>query len=314
MIEGRVVLQVLSAAVKSPRHLNIDRNDDRSDDVIRLALAARWPRRTWSSLTERALFLAERAHGFEARSGGAFRVIRTREDLAAHLEAYAADPSRGAGILAIEGAHALGADLSTLDAAFDAGYRMVSPAHFFDTPFGGSAHGVDNGGLTALGRDLVGEMERRGMIVDVAQPRRRRSTTWSRWRRDPSSPPIRASARPPTTPATCPTTSCAGSPRRAGSSGSGSGTRPPAAVTRPRSRARSSTRVGVIGPDHVALGSDWDGAVPVPFDTAGLPALTDALLEAGLDEATIRAVMGENALRLFSETLPPQERMDLRRS
>ena len=45
--------------------------------------------------------------------------------------------------------------------------------------------------------------------------------------------------------------------------------------------------------------------MPVPFDAAGLPALTDALLDAGLDEATIRAVMGENALRLFAETLPP---------
>ena len=43
--------------------------------------------------------------------------------------------------------------------------------------------------------------------------------------------------------------------------------------------------VSVIGAEHVGLGSDWDGAVPVPFDAAGLPALTDALLEAGLDEA-----------------------------
>ena len=37
MIEGGVALQVLSAAVKSPRHLNIERNDDRSDDVTSLA-------------------------------------------------------------------------------------------------------------------------------------------------------------------------------------------------------------------------------------------------------------------------------------
>ena len=62
--------------------------------------------------------------------------------------------------------------------------------------------------------------------------------------------------------------------------------------------------VNLIGADHVALGSDWDGAVPVPFDAAHVVRLTDALLDAGLDEATIRAVMGENVLRLLAERLP----------
>jgi microsomal dipeptidase-like Zn-dependent dipeptidase len=54
----------------------------------------------------------------------------------------------------------------------------------------------------------------------------------------------------------------------------------------------------------VALGSDWDGGVGVPFDAAGLVHLTDALLHIGLDEAAIRAVMGENVLRMLRETLP----------
>ena len=33
--------------------------------------------------------------------------------------------------------------------SFDAGFRMMSPSHFFDNAFGGSAHGVEKGGLTA---------------------------------------------------------------------------------------------------------------------------------------------------------------------
>ncbi len=168
MIEGGVALQVLSAAVKSPRHLNIERNDDRSDDVTSLALASRWPPRTWRSLPERALFLADRAHGLAARSSGAFRLICTREDLAAYLADRDRDRRLTAGLLAIEGAHALGPDLSTLDALVDAGFRMISPAHFFDTAYGGSAHGLDKGGLTDLGRELVREMEARGLIVDIA--------------------------------------------------------------------------------------------------------------------------------------------------
>jgi microsomal dipeptidase-like Zn-dependent dipeptidase len=56
--------------------------------------------------------------------------------------------------------------------------------------------------------------------------------------------------------------------------------------------------------EHVALGSDFDGGVTVPFDASGMAQLTDALLEAGLSEAAIGAVMGGNAMRLLSETLP----------
>ncbi len=75
----------------------------------------------------------------------------------------------------------------------------------------------------------------------------------------------------------------------------------PAASDIARSIAYAVEGVGV---EHVALGSDWDGAVPVPFDAAHVDRLTDALLEVGLEEASIRAVMGENVLRLLGETLP----------
>ena len=64
------------------------------------------------------------------------------------------------------------------------------------------------------------------------------------------------------------------------------------------------TRSAVVGVDHVGLGSDFDGAVPRPIDATGLVQITDALLEAGLDEATIAGVMGGNALRVLAEVLP----------
>jgi membrane dipeptidase len=62
--------------------------------------------------------------------------------------------------------------------------------------------------------------------------------------------------------------------------------------------------VAVIGADHVGLGSDFDGAVPVPFDASGLGLLTQALLAQGLDEATIAAVMGGSAIELLRRCLP----------
>ncbi len=303
-IEGGVALQVLSAAVKTPRHRNIEGNDDRTDGTTRLAIAARWPPRTWRDLTARALYLAQRAHATAARSGGRFRVIGSAAELAAYLEARARDPAMTAGMLAIEGAHALGADLDALDDLVDAGFRMISPAHLFDTAFGGSAHGVGKGGLTALGRDLVREAEARGMVMDVAHAS---SATID---------DVLATARRPVVASHTGVRATADNARNlsddqlrgiaatGGLVGIGfwdtaTGGRDAAAIARAIGHA-----VDVIGADHVALGSDWDGAVPIPFDAAGLPALTDALLDAGLGEAAIRAVMGENALRVLAATLP----------
>ena len=62
--------------------------------------------------------------------------------------------------------------------------------------------------------------------------------------------------------------------------------------------------VKLLGPEHVALGTDFDGGAREPFDSSEMPALTSALLDAGLDEKTVRMVMGENAIRFFSTYLP----------
>ena len=82
LVDGNVALQVLAATTQSPRHLNLERNDDRSDDVILLALALGWPPATWRRLLPRALHLASRADRLAARSEGRFRVIRSGADLA----------------------------------------------------------------------------------------------------------------------------------------------------------------------------------------------------------------------------------------
>ena len=59
-----------------------------------------------------------------------------------------------------------------------------------------------------------------------------------------------------------------------------------------------------MGEDHVALGSDFDGAVETPFDVSELPALTHALMEADLSETTIAKVMGGNMVRFLRDALP----------
>ena len=62
--------------------------------------------------------------------------------------------------------------------------------------------------------------------------------------------------------------------------------------------------VDLVGDDHVALGSDYDGATTVGFDTSRLPALTQAMMDANLSEASIRKILGGNVLRVLRATLP----------
>lgn len=62
--------------------------------------------------------------------------------------------------------------------------------------------------------------------------------------------------------------------------------------------------LAVAGPEHVALGSDFDGAPVMPVgleDCAGLPLLTAALLERGVSESTLALILGENFLRVMNQ-------------
>jgi len=60
----------------------------------------------------------------------------------------------------------------------------------------------------------------------------------------------------------------------------------------------------LVGVEHVALGSDFDGAVTTVVDSSGLVMLSEALLQEGFSEVEVTAIMGGNALRVFRQTLP----------
>jgi membrane dipeptidase len=62
--------------------------------------------------------------------------------------------------------------------------------------------------------------------------------------------------------------------------------------------------IGLVGEDHVALGSDFDGGPPLPRgmrDIRDLPMITDAMLRRGYSEERIRKFLGGNLLRVFGE-------------
>jgi membrane dipeptidase len=112
LVEGNVALQMFTIVTKTPRNLNIERNDAHTDNIRLLAMAQRWPVRTYSSLLERALYQAERLDDLTRRSGGRLIRLRSASDLAAFLARREAEPQLVGALLGIEGAHALDGDLA----------------------------------------------------------------------------------------------------------------------------------------------------------------------------------------------------------
>ncbi|HIM83793.1 MAG TPA: hypothetical protein EYM55_04110, partial [Candidatus Marinimicrobia bacterium] len=62
----------------------------------------------------------------------------------------------------------------------------------------------------------------------------------------------------------------------------------------------------LIGPEHVGLGSDFDGVSVLPKgveDCTKLPVITEKLLERGYSEVDIRKILGGNFKRIFEEAV-----------
>lgn len=302
--EGRVALQVLSAVTKVPFGMNYQSNSGDSDQLPLLMAAQRWPRRTWASPLARALFQADRLRDAARRSRGQLVVARSRAELDSALARRNGDPGVVAAVLAIEGLHALEGNPRNLDTLYATGYRIMGLAHFFDNPFAGSAHGVDQYGLTPLGRQLLPAMEARGITIDLAHasPAAFRDA-------------VALATRPVVVShggvrATCPGPRNLddGQIRAVASTGGVIGVgfwSGAVCATAPEAIVRAIRHVtDLVGVEYVGLGSDFDGSVRTPFDAAGLVHLTDALITGGFTADQIRAIMGENVIRVLLGNLP----------
>jgi microsomal dipeptidase-like Zn-dependent dipeptidase len=301
LAEGNVAIQAFTVVTTSPRKLNIYKNSDSTDQIRYIAMFEGWPPHTWNSPKQRALYQAERLRNFADNSKGALVLIRSRADLQQFLTTR---NHAVAGFLGSEGAQSLEGDLRNLDELYAAGFRMMAPTHFTDTAMGGSASGMNKSGLTELGREWVRAMEARHMIIDLAHasPATLRDVTAMAARpllvshtgvkgtcdnpRNLSDDELRAVARTGGVigigvwdTATC-------------------GKDAEATARAIRYAAR------IVGVDHVALGSDFDGGTTTPFDASGWPLVTEALMKEGFSEEEIRKIMGENVVRVLMETLP----------
>ena len=261
----------------------------------------RWPREARRSEWTRALWQIELLEELCRRSSGKAAVVHTRS----HLDDNFAQ-GRLSAVIGVEGAHAVEGDASRVAELHRRGVRFMSLTHLSNNELGGSSFPLmPEKGLTELGRKVLDEMDRIGMPIDVAHASRRTSRTFSRtlasgpsvahwahgaaksWRNLPDEALRAIAGRGGVVGVIFATVFLGG--------------RGISDVARHIEHA-----VNVMGEDGVALGSDFDGMVPLPRgmrDVRDLHLITSELLRRGHPEGRVEKVIGGNWRRFFGETL-----------
>ena len=236
------------------------------------------------------------------RRPGALRLVRKAAEIRASRTA-----GEMAALLGIEGAHALEGDLDNVAIFARRGVRYIGLLHFSANEAGYPAYGKgrsDEAGLTPWGLELVQSCEDNGVLVDLAHVNKQGFLDACRLARKPpivshtgvlgafehwrniDDAQLRAVADKG---GVVGVIFC---PRFVG----GDGLEP---VIKHLKHI-----VDVVGEEHAALGSDWDGFI-VPTkalkDPRGLPLLTDAMLAGGFSRAAVGKILYDNVMRVLDE-------------
>jgi membrane dipeptidase len=332
LVVGTVLFRRGLLASRSIGHVDLPRLVAAGVDLVGLTLATRFPnlRGTLSGPHFRSLGISadgnanmplasafiERMGAWAADSDGRLELVGSGRDIRAIQAANSGSGSRVVrAFVGVQGGHVLDGDPANVERLAARGVRMLALAHVMDNELVGSSTGVAAGGLTGLGRAVVAELERASVVVDLAHMSsagiadtvpllrkpfivshtgfRDRAGGRSRWRRygaasrNLSREDVRAIADAGGVIGVTLSTQLLGG-RDLGSVLDG-----------------FAYAADVAGPEHVALGSDFDGALETVFDVTGLPLVTQGLLERGFSRQDVAAVMGGNALRVMSGAWPP---------
>jgi len=305
MREGNVAIQMFTSVTKSPRGQNYQKNTaDSADNITLVTLLQAWPAATWTSLRARALYQAEKLKNMAKRDPDQFTVILTAPELDSLLARRARGETVVGGLLGTEGSHALEGKLENIQVLYDAGFRMMSLQHFFDNALGGSLHGESGAGLTEFGRQSVDKMLSIGVMIDVSHS---------------SAQVVEDVLGRSNAPLIVSHTGFYGHCQshrnisdelmlKIADAGGliGVGYWDAAVCDASPAGIVEAIRYGIdlVGEDHVALGSDYDGSIGAPFDISELSVLTDEMLKANFTEREIRKVMGGNMVRYLRANLP----------
>jgi membrane dipeptidase len=228
------------------------------------------------------------------------------------------DQHKIAALIGIEGGHAIEDSLRLLRDFYDLGVRYMTLTHTNSNGWADSSGDANkpNNGLSPFGKQVVHEMNRLGMMVDVAHVSDK--TFWDAL--ETSQAPIFSSHSSCRALADVPRNmtdqmiaamakkggviqinfSCGFLKAGAGAAGS-NGAAPRATLADVVKHINHV--VEIAGVDAVGLGSDFDGITCAPEGLDSVdkwPNLTRALLEEGYTAAEIRKIYGENTLRVMA--------------
>ena len=271
---------------------------------------------TWFSTAARVRLQLSRLASWIEQSEGAIRLVCSRGQLNELNERRESNEEVIGVMLGLEGAHVLRGSLDVPWLAAH-GFRVVGITHFNDNQFGDSAHGLRRGGLKPAGRELVLQLDSHSIIIDLAhasaaliddvlemsgQGKIIRPLIVSHTgikgvhyhRRNISD--RHAVAIAATGGLIGITLFAPGLPRA-----------DLAALGESISyTVQLLDDAGLEGARHVAIGSDFDGAVRTIVDTAGWQRITEELLKPvhGLDPEQVEWIVGGNIRNFFADNLP----------
>jgi membrane dipeptidase len=260
------------------------------------------------------------AHRIIQRYPDVFELALTTTDAARIFES-----GRIASMLGMEGGHAIENSLGALRAFYDLGVRYMTLTHSANIDWADSCCALrQHGGLTKFGEEVVREMNRLGMLVDLSHV----SGETMHDALDITEAPVifsHSSARALTPhPRNVPDDVLQRLRQNGGvvmvtfvpsfinEEAMRWNSQPPgqrAGTTEPRATMEDVIRHiehvrDVAGIDHVGIGADYDGITSVPVgleDVSTYPALFAALARRGWTDADLRKLAGENAMRVWRE-------------
>ena len=213
---------------------------------------------------------------------------------------------RIASLIGMEGGHSIDASLATLRMFHAAGARYLTLTHSANVPWADSGTDMPKlGGLSAFGEEVVREMNRLGMMVDLSHTS---PETMQDAIRVSEAPVIfsHSDARALNDHGrNVPDAVLGLLPKNGGivmvTFVPGFLTKGGKATLADAANHMDHIRK-VAGPDHVGIGGDFDGITTVPVgleDVSTYPALTAELLRRGWPEADVRKALGLNVLRVM---------------
>jgi membrane dipeptidase len=250
------------------------------------------------------LQMADTFNANVARNSSRFVQARSYDEL---MQAQAA--GKFAGVLAIEGGHAIQNNLEKLRAFYALGARYLTITWNNSTPWAVSAADsrTSTVGLSDFGREVVRTCDSLGMLIDIAHTGIK--TIWD----------ILATTKNPIIDTHAGVRALNNNSRNLNDAqidsianrGGVIGVVFYPSFLSPKGKATIDTVIrhidyikSRVGIDYVALGSDWDGIESTPVgleDVSKLPNLTAALLRHGYSIPEVMKILGGNYLRVFKQ-------------